>query len=70
MGKPVLMQLSALLTRIVKPPEKKRPELVNVINFTASAREYVKEIFGKLGLVPQFGIPYSTIDQISRMSEV
>jgi len=59
----------ALLTRIVKPPEKKRPELVNVINFTASAREYVKEIFEKLGLVPQFGIPYSTIDQISRMSE-
>ncbi len=59
----------ALLTRIVKPPIKKRPELINVINFTASAKEAVSEIFGKLGLVPQFGIPYSSIEQIERMSE-
>lgn len=59
----------ALLTRIVKPAEKKRPELVNVINFTASGRAAVTEIFGRLGLVPQFGIPYSSIEQISRWSE-
>lgn len=59
----------ALLTRIVKTPEKKRPELINVINFSASKSESVKEIFSRLGLVPQFGIPYSSIEEISRMSE-
>lgn len=59
----------ALLTRIIKPPEKKRPELVNLINFTASASETVKKIFSRLGLVPQFGIPFSSIEEISKMSE-
>lgn len=59
----------ALLTRIIKPAEKKRPELVNVINFTASGRAEVAEIFGRLGLVPQFGIPYSSIEEISKWSE-
>ncbi|MDP4177296.1 MAG: nitrogenase component 1 [Bacillota bacterium] len=59
----------ALLTRIIKPPVKKRPELVNLINFTASGSEIIKKIFDRLGLVPQFGIPFSSIDEISRMSE-
>lgn len=59
----------ALLTRIVKPPEKKRPELINLINFSASGSESVKDIFSRLGLVPQFGIPYSSIEEISKMSE-
>jgi nitrogenase molybdenum-iron protein alpha chain len=59
----------ALLTRVIQPPERKRPEVVNVINFTASGRAAVKEIFGRLGLVPQFGIPYSSVEQIERWSE-
>ncbi|MBC2580717.1 nitrogenase component 1 [Clostridium sp. DJ247] len=59
----------AVLTRIVKAPEKKRPELVNMINFNGSARDTITEIFACLGLVPQFGIPFSTIEEISRMSE-
>lgn len=59
----------ALLTRIVKPPVKKRPELVNLINFNASAKDTITEIFARLGLVPQFGIPYSSIEEIERMSE-
>ncbi|BCG59769.1 nitrogenase component 1 [Paenibacillus sp. URB8-2] len=59
----------ALLSRIVKPAEKKRPELVNVINFAGSGRAVITEIFGRLGLVPQFGIPYSNIEEISRWSE-
>lgn len=59
----------AVLTRIVKPPRKKRPELINMINFNGSAREYITEILSNLGLIPQFGLPFSTIDQISRMSE-
>ncbi|MNB68389.1 Nitrogenase molybdenum-iron protein alpha chain [compost metagenome] len=59
----------ALLTRIIKPAEQKRPELVNVINFYASGRKIVTEIFGRLGLVPQFGIPFSTIEQLEKWSE-
>jgi nitrogenase molybdenum-iron protein alpha chain len=59
----------ALLTRIVKPPVKKTPEVVNLINFNASARDTITEIFGRLGLVPKFGIPYSSIEDIEKMSE-
>lgn len=59
----------AILTRIVKPPEKKRPELINMINFNGSARDVIIEIFNHLGLVPQFGVPFSTIEELSRMSE-
>lgn len=59
----------ALLTRIVKSPRKKCPELINMIQFSGSGRKYITEILSNLGLVPQFGIPYSTIEQISRMSE-
>jgi nitrogenase molybdenum-iron protein alpha chain len=59
----------AILTRIVQPPRKKRPELINMINFNGSAREYVTEIFSNLGLVPQFGLPFATIEEISKMSE-
>lgn len=59
----------ALLTRIVKPPVEKRPEVVNLINFNASAKDSITEIFARLGLVPQFGIPYSSIGEIERMSE-
>ncbi|APM40060.1 nitrogenase component 1 [Clostridium kluyveri] len=59
----------AILTRIVKPPRKRRPELVNMINFNGSARDYITEILSKLGLIPQFVVPFATIEQISRMSE-
>ncbi len=40
-----------------------------MIQFSGSGRKYITEILSNLGLVPQFGIPYSTIEQISRMSE-
>lgn len=59
----------AILTRIVKPPRKKRQELVNMINFNGSARDYITEILSKFGLIPQFVVPFATIEQISRMSE-
>lgn len=59
----------ALLTRVVKPPEKKRSELINVINFTASGGETLKNIFARLGLIPQFVAPFSSIEEISKMSE-
>ncbi|MDP4177299.1 MAG: nitrogenase component 1 [Bacillota bacterium] len=59
----------ALLTRVIKPPKESHPEIVNVIQFNGSGRDEVTRIFGKLGLVPRFGIPYSTIGQIEKMSE-
>lgn len=59
----------AILTRIIKPPKQKRSNIVNMINFNGSARDYIIEILSNIGLVPQFGLRYSTIDEISRMSE-
>ncbi|AJA49430.1 nitrogenase iron-molybdenum cofactor biosynthesis protein NifE [Clostridium pasteurianum DSM 525 = ATCC 6013] len=59
----------ALLTRIVKPPKEKHPEIINMLTFNGSGRDYVAEILSNFGLVPKFGIPFSTIEDISKMSE-
>lgn len=40
-----------------------------MINFNGSARDYITEILSKFGLIPQFVVPFATIEQISRMSE-
>jgi nitrogenase molybdenum-iron protein alpha chain len=59
----------AILTRIVKPPRTKRPELINIINFRGSARSYITEIFGRIGLKPSFVVPFATVDELGGMSE-
>jgi len=58
----------AILTHIVKPPEKKT-NIVNVINFFGSARKEITEIFRELGVEPLFLISNTTIEQLSRLSE-
>lgn len=59
----------AILTRIVKPPREKRSDLVNIINFRGSARAYISELFGRIGLKPVFVVPFSTVAELERMSE-
>lgn len=58
----------ALLTHIVKPPERKRP-IVNVINFYGGAREEIAEMFAALGVEPLFIISNTTVEQLSHLSE-
>lgn len=59
----------SILTRIVKPPQKKSKELVNIINFRGSARAYITELFGRVGLKPVFTVPFATIAELEQMSE-
>lgn len=61
----------AVLTRIVKPPEKKRPELVNLITFRSNLGGFaaITKIFTRFGLVPQFVLADKTIEELSRLSE-
>jgi nitrogenase molybdenum-iron protein alpha chain len=58
----------AILTKIVKPPEKKTNK-VNMINFSGSARKQIIETLARFGLEPVFAAPYSTVEQLSKMSE-
>jgi len=58
----------AILTHIVKPPQEKT-NIVNVINFFGSARREIEKIFARLGVVPQFLVSNSSVEQLSRLSE-
>ena len=57
----------AILRRIVKPPQRKRPELINIINFWGD--DIFTELLGRLGLVPNYIVPFTTIDRLERLSE-
>jgi nitrogenase molybdenum-iron protein alpha chain len=59
----------AVLTGIVKPPREKQPNLVNMVNFRGSARAYITRLFERIGLVPSFIIPFSTVGELERISE-
>ncbi|HEX9059783.1 MAG TPA: nitrogenase component 1, partial [Clostridia bacterium] len=58
----------AILTSIVKPPEKKT-NIVNVINFFGSARKEITAIFKELGVEPLFLISNTSVEQLSKLSE-
>jgi nitrogenase molybdenum-iron protein alpha chain len=57
----------AILRKIVKPPVKKQEDLINVINFWGS--DIFTELFGKLGLRPNYIVPFATIEQLEKISE-
>lgn len=56
-----------LLRKVVRKPEKKRRDLVNIFNFLGS--DTFTPILGKLGLRPNYLVPLADIDAIARMSE-
>ncbi|MCX7745375.1 MAG: nitrogenase [Clostridia bacterium] len=58
----------AILTKIVKPSEKKTNK-VNMINFRGSAKEEISRILAELDLEPVFVAPFSTVEELSKMSE-
>lgn len=58
----------AILTYIVRPPQRRRP-VVNVINFFGGARKEITETFARLGVEPLFVITNTTVEELSRLSE-
>lgn len=57
----------AILRKVVKPAEKKRPDLINIISFWGE--DIFTELLGKIGLVPNLIVPFSTIEQLEKISE-
>jgi nitrogenase molybdenum-iron protein alpha chain len=53
--------------KLIKPPVQKRPDLVNIINFWGA--DIFTELFGRIGLRPNYLTPYSTVEQIAHSSE-
>ncbi|MFL0194968.1 nitrogenase component 1 [Clostridium sp. WILCCON 0269] len=58
----------AVLTNIVKPPNKKN-NIINFKNFYESAREEIIDIFSNFGVKPLFLYQNSTIEELSHLSE-
>ncbi len=58
----------AVLTTIVKPPARKN-NTVNVVNFNGSARKQITAMLAGFGLEPVFLLPYSSVEQLSHISE-
>ncbi|MDR2202226.1 MAG: nitrogenase [Clostridiales bacterium] len=58
----------AIVKRIVKPPKEKRP-VINFKNFFESERKQITEIFGELGVKPQFLYLNSTVEELEHLSE-
>jgi len=58
----------AILTRVVKPPQRKTNK-VNMINFRGSAREEIVQILARFDLEPVFLVPFSTIEELEKLSE-
>lgn len=56
-----------ILKRIVKKPEKKQKDLVNIFNFLGS--DAFTPILGKIGLRPNYLVPLADVDTIARMTE-
>lgn len=58
----------AVLTNIVKPPERKT-NIINFKNFNESARQEIINIFANFDVAPFFLYANSTVQELSRLSE-
>lgn len=56
-----------ILKRIVKKPEKKQEDLVNIFNFLGS--DTFTPILKKIGLRPNYLVPLADVDTIAKMTE-
>jgi nitrogenase molybdenum-iron protein alpha chain len=56
-----------ILRKIVKPAREKQPDLINIINF--QGRDVFTDLLGRLGLRPNYIVPYTTVEQLSHISE-
>jgi nitrogenase molybdenum-iron protein alpha chain len=53
----------------VQPVREPHPERINVINFWGRERKQIGRLFGRLGLEPHFIISFSSVAELSRISE-
>lgn len=58
----------AVLTSIVKPPQRKNP-VINFKNFFESARVEITELFANFGVKTQFLYQNSTVEELTHLSE-
>lgn len=58
----------AVLTGLVKPPEKKTNK-INFNNFFASAKDELTEVFANFGVEPFFLYQNTTVEELSKLSE-
>ena len=59
-----------ILHKIVKPPTKKRDNLINVLNITGwSEQSTLSSLLEQLGLESNFIIPFATVEQLESLSE-
>ncbi|KNF08653.1 nitrogenase iron-molybdenum cofactor biosynthesis protein NifE [Gottschalkia purinilytica] len=56
-----------ILKKIVKPPKNKSNNIINIINFWGD--DYFSNLFEKLGLIPNYIVPFTTITQLEKLSE-
>jgi nitrogenase molybdenum-iron protein alpha chain len=53
--------------KLIKPPRQKQEDMVNIINFWGA--DIFSELFGRIGLRPNYLTPYSTVESIAHSSE-
>ncbi|MDR3271250.1 MAG: nitrogenase, partial [Peptococcaceae bacterium] len=56
-----------IMRKIVKPPLKKQPDLINIINF--SGRHVFTPLLAKIGLRAEYVVPYTTVEKLEQLSE-
>ncbi|MDF2505841.1 nitrogenase component 1 [Clostridium sp.] len=56
-----------ILRKIVKPPVEKKKDVINIINFWGS--DVFTNLFKKIGLKANYIVPFTTVEQLSKLSE-
>ncbi|MBP2032935.1 nitrogenase molybdenum-iron protein alpha chain [Clostridium algifaecis] len=56
-----------ILRKIVKPPRMKKLDEVNIINF--QGKDIFTELLGRIGLKVNYIVPFTTIEELSHISE-
>ena len=53
--------------KLIKPPQKKQTDLVNIVNFWGA--DIFSDLFGRIGLRPNYLTPFATLEQLAESSE-
>lgn len=59
----------ATFKALVKPPKKKQPDMVNVMDFYGIRKPLMDSLLGRLGLKTQYINAFATVEQFSHLSE-
>ena len=56
-----------ILRKLIKKPEKKQKDLVNIFNFIGEDR--LKELLAKAGIRTKYGTPFATLEDLQELAE-